>query len=275
MLFSLCCLVVVNSKYSRLTGLHDTSLPHFSHTIVIIKGVIFSTYVLFESNDYLILLDQHAAHERVLYEKLKREAGESAIKKSLLIPITFTPPRIHLEDLTENLETFHAAGIGIEPFGEESFNIVEIPAFVPENREEETLSVLLEEFYEGKLKITTRDIRDRFIKIAACRHAVKEGDMLTQEEVFRLLEDLGQTEAPHICPHGRPTVIKQRKEYFEKLLRLKGRGLQCFSFKKNDCPGKNREENEDQKDQLYNKTGINYELENVHGLKKKSSICSV
>ncbi|UCB45700.1 MAG: DNA mismatch repair endonuclease MutL [Spirochaetota bacterium] len=186
---------------------------------LIFKGVIFSTYVFFESDDFILLIDQHAAHERVLYEKLKKEAGESTYRKSLLIPITFTPPRSHLEDLTESLETFQEAGIVIEPFGEESFNITEIPSFVPEEKEEETLSILFEEFYEGSLKVTTRDIRDRFLKIAACRHAVKEGDKLTQDEAFRLLEDLGKTEVPYMCPHGRPTVIKQRKQYFEKLFR--------------------------------------------------------
>ena len=186
---------------------------------LIFKGVIFSTYIFFESDDFILLLDQHAAHERVLYEKLKKEAGESTSRKSLLIPITFTPPRSHLEELTESLETFQEAGIVIEPFGEESFNITEIPAFVPEEKEEETLSILFEEFYEGSLKVTTRDIRDRFLKIAACRHAVKEGDKLTQDEAFRLLEDLGKTEVPYMCPHGRPTVIKQRKQYFEKLFR--------------------------------------------------------
>jgi DNA mismatch repair protein MutL len=184
---------------------------------LIYKGVVFSTFIIFESSDFLLLVDQHAAHERVLYERYKRAAGESTPKKSLLIPITFTPPRSRLQNLAESLESFHEAGIRIEPFGEESFNIVEIPAFIPEKREEETLSVLLEEFYEGKVKVSTGDIRDRFIKIAACRHAVKEGDLLTQDEAFRLLKDLGQTKVPYICPHGRPTVIRQRKEYFEKL----------------------------------------------------------
>jgi len=176
------------------------------------KHQVFSTYILFEGDDFLLLVDQHAAHERVLYEKLRNNSKELNSIKNLLIPINFTPPRKKYDELLSSLDIFREAGIEIEPFGEESFNIVAIPAFIPDRKEEEALSLFLEDFYMGKMSLKKEDIKDKFIKLASCRSAVKEGDILTEEEAFTLLHELENTEVPYVCPHGRPTVFKIARE---------------------------------------------------------------
>ena len=184
---------------------------------LVFRGSLFKTYLLFEGPDGVITIDQHAAHERVLYEKYKKEKGSRPVRKSLLIPITFSPPRSCYGTILEGLKAFSEAGIVIEPFGEESFAVVEIPGIIPDHREEETVSLLLEEFCTQSLSPAPEEISERFLKIAACRAAVREGDDLSEEEALRLIEDLGKAEVPYMCPHGRPTAVRRSKGYIEKL----------------------------------------------------------
>ena len=91
-----------------------------------------------------------------------------------------------------------------------------LPAFIPENREEATISQLFEQLYAGKLRLSTRQIRDEFVKLAACRCAVKEGDSLSREEALTLIGDLLAARVPYVCPHGRPTMVMYCREYFDK-----------------------------------------------------------
>jgi len=182
------------------------------------KGTLFYTYLMFEGDDFFILIDQHAAHERIIYERFK-EKDKDNIVKNLLIPINFTPPGTKYEVLIKSIESFKKAGIDIEPFGDESFNIVAIPAYIPEQREERILSGFLEDFYNGKVRLDIQDIRDNFIKIASCRSAVKGKNVLNEKEVIALLKDLAGSKIPYICPHGRPTALKVKKMYLEKLFK--------------------------------------------------------
>ena len=186
---------------------------------LIYRGELFHTYIIFEGPDYILLLDQHAAHERVLYEKIRKTFENNNTVKTLLIPINFTPPGTKYADLLEYIDVFKEAGIEIEPFGDESFNVLSIPAIVPEAREEAALSSLLDEFYDKKISPNARELKERFIKLAACHSAVKEGILLNEQEAYALLRDLSSTEIPYICPHGRPTFIRFSKDYFEKLFK--------------------------------------------------------
>ena len=99
------------------------------------------------------------------------------------------------------------------------FNILTLPAFIPENREEQAVSQLFEELYAGNLSLSAQEIRDIFLKLAACRSAVKEGDVLSREEAKALIGDLLKVEVPFVCPHGRPTMVRYSREYFDKLFR--------------------------------------------------------
>ena len=180
------------------------------------RGSIFNTFLIFEQGNDVVLMDQHAAHERVYYEKFSRMYENGGVVKSLLVPINFTPPAGTYDDLVDAIETFREAGIEIEPFGDESFNIVTLPAFIPENREEVTISQLFEELYAGTLGLSAQQIRDEFVKLAACRSAVKDGDSLSSDEALALMRDLLAVQVPFVCPHGRPTMVLYTREYFDK-----------------------------------------------------------
>lgn len=183
------------------------------------RGSIFNTFLIFESGRDVLLIDQHAAHERVYYEQFSRMYESGGAVKSLLVPINFTPPAGKYGDLADAIETFREAGIEIEPFGDESFNIVTLPAFIPDKRENATVSQLFEELYAGNLGLSAQEIRDVFMKLAACRSAVKEGDALSREEALALMRDLLVSEVPFVCPHGRPTMVRYSREYFYKLFK--------------------------------------------------------
>ncbi len=183
------------------------------------KGLVFQTYILFEGRDFLLMVDQHAAHERVLYERLKDDSKNLKSVKNLLIPINFIPPRSRYAGILENIDTFKEAGFEIEPFGDESFNIITIPAFVPDEREEETISCLLEEFNAGRMSPDAREIREGFIKLVSCRTAIKEGNVINEAEARALLKDLRNTKIPYVCPHGRPTFVRITKVHLEKVFK--------------------------------------------------------
>jgi DNA mismatch repair protein MutL len=194
------------------------SIELFSEELVY-RGSLFHTYIIFEGKDFILFIDQHAAHERVLYEAFRKKINDNVSVKMLLIPINFTPPRLKYAQLLECIDIFKEAGIEIEPFGDESFNILSIPAIIPEKREEESLSCLFDEFYSGKISPNAHELREKFIELAACRGAVKEGDALNANEARALLTELMGTEVPYVCPHGRPTYIQLTKDYFEKVFK--------------------------------------------------------
>jgi DNA mismatch repair protein MutL len=183
------------------------------------RGSLFNCFLVFEGPDQMLLVDQHAAHERINYERFgERTTGEEAVK-NLLIPINFTPPPGKYGDLLDALDSFREAGIEIEPFGDESFNIVALPAFIPDNREEETVSVLFDEYCSGRIRQSAQDIRDNFLKLASCRNAIRDGDAVGNEEARTLIRDLFATRTPYVCPHGRPTMVRYSREYLDRLFR--------------------------------------------------------
>jgi DNA mismatch repair protein MutL len=191
---------------------HDlTAVP--SPDGIVFRGPLFGTYLLFEQTESIILMDQHAAHERVLYEQYRNQAEGTPVKP-LMIPINFTPPRARYQEVLDSIPVLGKAGIHLEPFGEESFNITAVPAFIPDRREEEVLTLFLEQYKGGG---DETELRDSFTKLAACRNAVKEGDRVSDMEAMSLYRDLLEASVPDRCPHGRPAIVRFSKEYFEKL----------------------------------------------------------
>jgi DNA mismatch repair protein MutL len=211
----------IDSLFSPLTGLEAQSLVEIKNGadagLVFFRGCLFMTYLLFELDDRFVVLDQHAAHERVLYEKFYTESAREVAVKNLLVPINITPPASQYGALIEHIDSFNAAGIELEPFGDESLNICSLPAYIPDSREEELLSLFLEDFYRGGIQPDEAHIREYFIKIAACRAAVKEGDRLNEDEAIALLKELLNAHVPFICPHGRPAILYTSKSGLDKL----------------------------------------------------------
>jgi DNA mismatch repair protein MutL len=171
------------------------------------------TYIIATDGVDLVLVDQHAAHERILFDRLQsRPAGEKH-SQSLLIPenIEFTQQEALL--LKENLDFLAGLGFEIEEFGGNSFLIRSVPQVITRVPPREVLSDILTELSDSALK----DKQTAILKLMACHGAVKAGDRLSVEEMNGLLRDLYKTTNPLTCPHGRPTMVKLTQADLEKM----------------------------------------------------------
>lgn len=180
-----------------------------------IIGSIRSLYLIGEGQTGLVLIDQHAAHERILFEKLITAARQSSNRSQpLLFPVTveLSPRDSHL--LSRSLEAFSRLGFGLEFFGGNSYIISALPVCVPQENVEGLIRDMLEELRESP----DRNIRPDETRIAqaACKHAVRSEDSLAEDEIRHLLEDLARTEMPYTCPHGRPVMINIPDSEIEK-----------------------------------------------------------
>ena len=170
-----------------------------------IIGVIENTYLIAKMDDGMVLIDQHAAHERILYERILRGVG-GMISQKLLLPLTLELSKADCRFVIQNTELFEKAGFGIEHFGGDTVKIEAIPAALPQENAggvfRELLSKVKEEGAWGGGKVDTPAIAR-----AACKAAVKAHDELTMAECRNLLKQMGECELPYCCPHGRPTII--------------------------------------------------------------------
>jgi DNA mismatch repair protein MutL len=174
-----------------------------------ILGVIHKLYVLMESRDGLVMMDQHAAHERVLFEQMRRAMEqEGVLAQRLLIPLTLqVAPRDH-DLLVRNLPTLHKLGIEAEPFGGNAFKVDALPAFLKTDDPLALLRDVLDELSSTSSRTSALRLGEDMIATTVCRHAVKANDYLREPELRKLLEDLLACEMPYCCPHGRPTLIQ-------------------------------------------------------------------
>jgi DNA mismatch repair protein MutL len=174
-----------------------------------ILGVIHKLYVLMESRDGLVMMDQHAAHERVLFEQMRRAMEqEGVLAQRLLIPLTLqVAPRDH-DLLIRNLPTLHKLGIEAEPFGGNAFKVDALPAFLKTDDPLALLRDVLDELSSTSSRTSALRLGEDMIATTVCRHAVKANDYLREPELRKLLEDLLACEMPYCCPHGRPTLIQ-------------------------------------------------------------------
>ncbi len=171
-------------------------------------GVIENAYIAALSPDGLMIIDQHAAHERILFEKITRkEAAISGLSQKLLIPVTLDLSRIETLFIEKNQDVFLAAGFEIEPFGNNTVLLRSLPAALEQDNAaglvRDMLSILSD---EGSLSGTAPGSLEK-IATAACKAAVKAHDKLSTREIESLIEQMKQCEIPFSCPHGRPTVI--------------------------------------------------------------------
>jgi DNA mismatch repair protein MutL len=172
-------------------------------------GQIADSFIITQDRDGLILIDQHAAHERILYEKFKHVYQLSRIPvQQLLIPVNLDLSGKERILLAEHLETLRHLGIEVEDFGRGTFSVKGIPMWVADMDIQEIVRSLLEEIVAlergGELERRMEDI----IHVFSCRAAVKANSRLSQEEMEALLRDLRDSDSPHTCEHGRPTMIR-------------------------------------------------------------------
>ena len=182
-----------------------------------IIGVAFKTYILVECGETLLLIDQHAAHERLQYEKLMARASEGTASQQLLAPIVIHLSAREMAVIADNLELLAEAGYEVEPFGELDIRVRAVP-FVMGKAEVRPLFLEMIQSL-NQLKAATLDARRSEIMQMACKSAVKAGDSLSDSEIAVLIADMQRTGAPPTCPHGRPVVKTLTKRDLEKMFK--------------------------------------------------------
>ncbi|MEP6810999.1 MAG: DNA mismatch repair protein MutL, partial [Chthoniobacterales bacterium] len=174
-----------------------------------IIGVLNRLYVLMENADGLVLVDQHAAHERILFEELRRRMEEEGVpSQRLLLPQTFDLPPRDAEWVERNLATLQKMGIGIEPFGPKTFKIDSLPTFLSAPDPVGFMRGVIDNLQSVSKSSSALRLGEDMIAKTVCRHAVKANDPLGQLEIEKLVRDLLACELPYCCPHGRPTMIQ-------------------------------------------------------------------
>ena len=174
-----------------------------------ILGVLGKLYVLMENASGLVLVDQHAAHERILFEELRRRIEEHGVPtQRLLMPINIQVGPRDGDWLVQNLPALHKMGIGIEPFGVGTFKIDALPQFVRTEDPLQLIHNIIDELKQASATSSKVRLGEDIIATTVCRHAVKANDYLREPELVKLVKDLLACELPYCCPHGRPTMIQ-------------------------------------------------------------------
>lgn len=180
-------------------------------------GVVGRLYVVFESDRGLVLMDQHAAHERVLYEQmLNRLEHGDAPSQRLLLPETVEASVRDAHFLREQLPTLTRLGVGLSEFGERTFLLDALPPFVKVADARRFVLDLVDELRVAGQEVGAMRLGEQTIAKTVCRHAVKANDPLAGPELESLVEELRACTMPYTCPHGRPTLIEMSYRELEK-----------------------------------------------------------
>lgn len=178
------------------------------------------SYIVAESEEGMVLIDQHAAHERVRYARFMKQLKEGTPwKQALLTPLQLDFGADGVRLLNEYKDEFAAVGFEIESFGGNSFLIRSVPAGLEKRDPERSLSEWLSELTQEWRKNPVQDKQEAILTMAACRGAIKFGDALTMDEMKALLNDMSQTPNFTHCPHGRPSLIEFHFDELETMFK--------------------------------------------------------
>lgn len=180
-------------------------------------GIVFSTYIIIEIKEEMYIIDQHAAHERIMYEKVKENyySEEEKDEQFLLLPDLVTLTHKEMDIAKENTEMFKKAGFSFEEFGDNTIKLISVPSMCEKLNTKQLFLDLLDEI--DTVAVTARQEKEeKFIATVACKAAVKAKMKLDELEVNKLMTELLKLPNPFTCPHGRPTAIKMTKTDMEK-----------------------------------------------------------
>ena len=199
--------------YDEKTSLFKNVEPQYKFV-----GIVFKTYIIFEMGEEMYLMDQHAAHERIMYEKVKENyfrGNDEKDSQLMLLPDVIALSHRDYQIALDNLDIFKKAGFQIEDFGNNTIKISEVPTFCLDLNIKELFMETLDEI--NTVARTAKDeIENKFLATIACKAAVKANMALTEPEVNSLMQQLLKLPNPFTCPHGRPTVIKLSKTELER-----------------------------------------------------------
>jgi DNA mismatch repair protein MutL len=205
---------------SAING-NQRSLPDVNVPLLRLVGQVALTYLIAEGPDGLYLIDQHAAHERILFERLMSQRKDSILSQVLLEPITVDLPPTSAQLLEEQLPVLGKLGFQVEIFGRGMFLVRAVPTLLTGLDPAAALQVLVEDFEEDETPLS-EEIEAKIIGRVCKRAAIKAGQTLSSEEQTALLRDLEACQSPRTCPHGRPTMIHLSVDLLERQFGRKG-----------------------------------------------------
>lgn len=208
--------------WKTLSASNQGQMPDIAATPILrLVGQIAAAYIVAEGPDGLYLIDQHAAHERILFEQLNAQRESSIPAQSLLQPVTVHLPPASARILSEQLSSLNHLGFVVEPFGPGTFLVRSIPALLSGMDPAAAINVLVEDFEEDETPLQS-ELDARIIARICKRAAVKAGQTLSHEEQRSLLSQLEKCVSPRTCPHGRPTMIHLSVDLLERQFGRKG-----------------------------------------------------
>ena len=183
-------------------------------------GQVDNTYIIAQDADGLYIVDQHAAHERILFDRFSARAGEIPVQQ-LLVHLMLDFSSHEAEIIENNLAMLKELGFGLEPAGPNQFRLTEVPADVPSGEAEDFIREILASLEELH-KPSAAELRQAAIATASCKAAIKAGFKLNFRQMEILLAELNDTAMPYTCPHGRPTIIKFSTDELAKMFKRTG-----------------------------------------------------
>jgi len=204
---------------SSATGI-DRRNREFEGAAKLVGFQIHNRYLVTQDQSGMVLIDQHALHERILYEQIKNKVLSKTMEKQpLLVPETVTLSPSEAAAAIESKEMLAEIGIDVEPFGGDTVLVSSYPAMLGKMGCAEILREVLEPLMSGGKKVDARNLLDELMNMMACKAAVKAGDKLSPDEITSLLQQREHYQDTHHCPHGRPTALFFSREQLDKMFK--------------------------------------------------------
>jgi DNA mismatch repair protein MutL len=183
-----------------------------------VVGQILDTYILAESGTDLLIIDQHAAHERVMLDLLRKRPARRAGQK-LITPVPLKVGGKEAQLIEHHRQAVEDLGFTIEPFGKDTYLVRAVPSIGGHIETERGLLDLVRELAEiGKAK-SLEDMREEMMHLVACHSAIRAGETLTMQQMMKLVEEMKSLDNPYSCAHGRPTIIRITGKELEKMFK--------------------------------------------------------
>ncbi|MEM7453995.1 MAG: DNA mismatch repair endonuclease MutL [Planctomycetota bacterium] len=178
---------------------------------------VHNTYLIQETAEGMLVIDQHALHERIIYEQLRTKVLKQSLEtQKLLVPEPVTLPPAECAAVLEQAETLQRIGIVVEPFGGDTVIVSAYPAMLANHNPAEMLRDVIDSLMDDGAQVDRRDLVDELLHMISCKAAVKAGDKLTPEEIDALLQHRDLCQDSHHCPHGRPTSLMFSREELDR-----------------------------------------------------------
>jgi len=209
---------VVQREAEPLTGSLQEKSLRFSTLAYL--GQVGATYLIFSGGDKMVVMDQHAAHERILFEKIRFAAqNQTSFQQALLVPEVLSLSPAEYEHYLQAREILAEAGIDMEPFGGNSLVLKAVPAFLANLSPKQFLPELVDEVLAGRKCVSGTVLKEKLFAVMACKGAVKANHTLSAEEVKALCTEMDNTPFNATCPHGRPVYLIYSQMDLEKLFK--------------------------------------------------------